>query len=65
MCLGLSASDQTTLAFTHNEELAKRGEKWIETMKGIFIDFVRRTNCGRFSATSFTILVSKISTGRH
>lgn len=25
--LGLAASDQTTLAFTHNEELAKRGRK--------------------------------------
>ncbi len=34
--LGLTASDQTTLAFTHNEELAKRGEKWIERMSGIF-----------------------------
>lgn len=63
--LGLTASDQTTLAFAHNEDLAKRGERFLWRSSRWKRGFSRWTNCRRFPKTSFTILVFKISTRRH
>lgn len=66
LCKGLGASDQATLAFMHNEELAKRGERMFERMEWMNeCGLVRGENHGGFCTKSFAVLVSEITTGRH